>query len=77
VRHGARDRALRAGGAAVLLRLGGVLAGPLALVLALAGLHLVAAVLFLAGALVTRFGWLAAGRRSAEDAVAALAHQSE
>jgi formate-dependent nitrite reductase membrane component NrfD len=75
-----RDRVARslfAGGSGVLVRMGASLTGPLALVLRLASgvapaLRLVAAVSMTIGSLVTRFGWIAAGRRSAGDRAAVL-----
>ena len=72
-RHGPADRALRRGRAGFLLRTAGVLAGPGALVLRLAGHVPAAAVAFLAGALLSRFGWVEAGRASARDPEAAFA----
>lgn len=72
---GAADRAVRRGRSGALLRLGGFLAGPGALVLYLLGLPLAGAGTFLVGALVSRFGWLAAGRASARDPEATFASQ--
>ncbi len=72
-RHGAADRALRRGRAALLLRGGLLLAGPLALALRPTGLPGAAATAFLIGAFLNRFGWIEAGRRSARDPDAALA----
>lgn len=64
-----RDRVARSlfdGPSGVLVRLGAWLTGPLPLVCRLVpGLRLVAAVSMTTGSLVTRFGWIAAGRRSA------------
>src|SRR5690606_36738853 len=57
----------------VLLRAAGLLSGPTALLLRILGLHVPAAIAFLLGALVSRYGWLAAGRRSARDPAAAFA----
>jgi len=71
-RHGDRDRALRTGRAALLLRGSGALAGPVSLVLRVGGLRAWAAAAFLLGALVSRFGWLEAGRASTRDPRAAL-----
>jgi hypothetical protein len=71
-RHGAADRALRDGPGATLLRGSGLLAGPVALVLYLTGHLGWAGLSFLVGALVSRFGWLQAGRASALDPEAAL-----
>jgi hypothetical protein len=72
-RHGAVDRAVRQGPAGLMLRGAGLLAGPLALVLRLVGLVPWAAASFLAGALLGRYGWLAAGRASGRDPEATLA----
>lgn len=76
-RHGAIDRALRHGGAGWTLRTGELLEGPWALLLRAVGLPAAAAAVFLAGALVSRFGWVAAGRRSAEDPEAVFAEQGQ
>jgi formate-dependent nitrite reductase membrane component NrfD len=70
-------RSLYAGGSGVLVRAGAWLTGPLALVLRLTnsivpGLRLLAAVSMIIGSLITRFGWIAAGRRSAGDRAAVL-----
>jgi hypothetical protein len=74
-RHGAADRALREGRSGRLLRVSGILVGPVALVLRLAGWVPGAAVAFLVGALVSRYGWLEAGRASGVDPEATLAAQ--
>lgn len=71
-RHGAADRALRLGTPGAILRTAGVLSGPLALALRLSGLVPAAAVSFVLGALLSRFGWIMAGRASALDPAAAL-----
>jgi hypothetical protein len=72
-------RPLHQGASAWLMRAGGLLAGPAAL----AGLALqprwtwagaAASVAFLAGALLLRYGWIAAGRASAADPAATLEH---
>ncbi len=75
-RHGAADHALHAGGSGWTLRLGEILEGPAPLALRLFGGTGVAAVSFLVGALATRFGWLAAGRRSARDPASVFAAQA-
>jgi formate-dependent nitrite reductase membrane component NrfD len=70
-----RDRAfdpLHKGRSGMLIRIGAALSGPVPLVLRLFGrrsraLRLAAAVSMLAGAAITRFAWMAAGRASAED----------
>lgn len=74
-RHGAADRALREGRPGFLLRASGLLAGPAALVLRLVGWIPGAAVAFLLGALVSRYGWLEAGRVSGVDPEATLSAQ--
>ena len=76
-RHGPVDRALHHGRSGLLLRASGALAGPLALGLRAAGRPLGAAASFLIGALVSRFGWVDAGRASALDPEATLAAQAE
>jgi hypothetical protein len=70
--YGARDQALRRGRSGLLVRASSTLAGPASLVLRLLGLRAAAAVAFLVGALLGRFGWLEAGRASTEDPAAAL-----
>jgi len=72
-RGGIADRVLHRGLAAWTLRVAGFLAGPAALVLRLEGPTTAAAICFLLGALISRYGWVAAGRASARDAEAALA----
>lgn len=64
-------RPLHEGPSGRRLRLGAALAGPLALGAAWLSLPL-ASVAFLAGALLLRFGWIAAGRASAADPAAVL-----
>ena len=71
-RNGAADRALRNGGIGWTLRIAGLLAGPVALALWLAAPPSCAAIAFLAGALASRYGWIAAGRASGSDPAAAL-----
>ncbi len=75
VRHGAADRALREGRSGFMLRTSGLLTGPAALVLRLAGWVPGAAVAFLLGALISRYGWLEAGRASGVDPEATLEAQ--
>lgn len=76
-RHGAGDRALRSGRSGWTLRAAGTLAGPVALGLRLGGLVPWAAGAFLAGALLSRFGWVAAGRASGRDPEAVFAAERE
>ena len=66
-KHGAADRAIHEHGSGWLIRIGEILNGPLALVLRFFGLVPFAAVSFLIGALVSRFGWIAAGKISGSD----------
>lgn len=75
-RHEPGDRALRRGRPGMLLRVAGVLAGPLSGGLRLVGLTSPAAISFLAGAFISRFGWIEAGRTSAVDPGAALERYS-
>jgi len=66
-KHGAADRAIHEHHSGWLIRGGEILNGPLALVLRFFGFIPWAAISFLAGALVSRFGWIAAGRLSGSD----------
>jgi hypothetical protein len=74
-KHGAADRAIHEHRSGWLIRLGEILTGPLALVLRLIGLIPFAAISFLLGALVSRFGWIAVGRVSGSDSEAVFASQ--
>lgn len=76
-RHGKADRALHEGTSGWLLRAGELLAGPAALVLWFTTPAACAGAAFLLGALVTRFGWLAAGRKCACDPEAVFAPQRD
>jgi hypothetical protein len=66
-KHGVADRAIHEHGSGWLIRVGEILTGPLALVLRLLGFVPFAAVSFLIGALVSRFGWIAVGKVSGSD----------
>jgi hypothetical protein len=66
-KHGAADRAIHEHGTGWLIRIGEVLTGPLALVLRFFSFVPFAAVSFLIGALVSRFGWIAVGKVSGSD----------
>ena len=66
-KHGGADRAIHEHGSGWLIRIGEILTGPLALVLRLFSLVPFAAISFLIGALVSRFGWIAAGKVSGSD----------
>ncbi|MFP3941387.1 MAG: NrfD/PsrC family molybdoenzyme membrane anchor subunit [Thermoanaerobaculia bacterium] len=70
------DDPLHGGASGWTLRVAGALAGPGALGLRLLGWLPAAAVAFLLGALVSRYGWLMAGRASAEDPAALFAAQA-
>src|SRR5439155_21089232 len=66
-KHGAADRAIHQHGSGWLIQIGEILNGPLALVLRMFGQVPLAAISFLIGALVSRFGWLAVGKVSGSD----------
>jgi formate-dependent nitrite reductase membrane component NrfD len=66
-KHGVADRAIHEHGSGWLIRIGEILNGPLALVLRFFGLVPLAAISFLIGALVSRFGWIAVGKVSGSD----------
>jgi len=66
-KHGVADRAIHEHGSGWLIRIGEVLTGPLALILRVFGLVPFAAISFLIGALVSRFGWIAVGKVSGSD----------
>src|SRR6266702_6273392 len=74
-KHGAADRAIHEHASGWLIRIGEVLNGPLALVLRLFGLVPFAAISFLAGALISRVGWIAVGKVSGADPEAVFASQ--
>jgi formate-dependent nitrite reductase membrane component NrfD len=67
---GREHEPVRHGRSGHLLRLGGVLTGPVALGLRLLGARRAASWSFVAGALITRFGWIEAGGASAADSAA-------
>src|SRR5437868_5766981 len=72
-KHGAADRAIHEHGSGWLIRIGEVLNGPLAIVFRLFGQVPFAAISFLIGALVSRFGWIAVGKVSGADPEAVFA----
>jgi hypothetical protein len=72
-KHGTADRAIHEHGSGWLIRIGEILNGPLALVLRFFGLIPLAAISFLIGALVSRFGWIAVGKVSGADPEAVFA----
>ena len=74
-KHGTADRAIHEHASGWLIRIGEILNGPLALVLRLVGLIPLAAISFLLGALVSRFGWIAVGRVSGCDPEAVFSSQ--
>ncbi len=76
-RHGAADRALHEARSGWLIRSGEILSGPLALTLRGFGLIPFAAISFLLGALVSRFGWVAAGKVCGSDPEAVFASQRQ
>jgi Polysulfide reductase len=72
VRKRSVDRPLREGGAGWTTRAGGALAGPVPVLLRIFWAHSPgarhgAALCFIAGALITRYAWVAAGRVSSRD----------
>ena len=73
--HGAADRAIHEHISGWLIRIGETLTGPLAFVFRLFGLIPLAAISFLLGALISRFGWIAVGRVSGCDPEAVFASQ--
>jgi hypothetical protein len=74
-KHGAADRAIHEHRTGWLIRISEVLIGPLPLVLRLFGVVPLAAISFLLGALVSRFGWNEAGNISGRDPEAVFASQ--
>ena len=66
-RHRTVGRALREGTPGLLLRVAGALTGPAALVLRIVGFTTIAALCFVAGGILSRYGWLLAGRASTLD----------
>jgi formate-dependent nitrite reductase membrane component NrfD len=74
-KHGAADRAIHEHRSGWLIRIGEVLTGPLPLVLRFFGVTRLAAISFLLGALVSRFGWIAVGKISGRDPESVFASQ--
>jgi Polysulphide reductase, NrfD len=74
-RHGEADRALHHGSSGWLIRSGEILAGPVALLSRLVNFVPLAAISFLLGALISRFGWIVAGKVSGSDPEAVFASQ--
>jgi len=76
------DRPLREGATGWLVRAGGILAGPVSLLLRIfwghnPALRYLAALCFVVGALITRYAWIAAGRVSSRDPQALFQLQRE
>lgn len=74
-KHGAADRAIHEHRSGWLIRIGEILTGLLALVLRLIGLIPLAAISFLVGALISRFGWIAVGKVCGSDPEAVFVSQ--
>ena len=72
-KHGVADRAIHEHGSGWLIRIGEILNGPLAIILRFLGLVPFAAISFLIGSMVSRFGWIAVGRVSGADPEAVFA----
>jgi len=75
-RRSATTRAIHEGTPGQLLRAAGVLTAPVPLILRLTGWVPLAGVCFLCGALLSRYGWLFAGRFSASDPEEVIATQN-
>jgi hypothetical protein len=74
-KHDAVDRPVRTGRSGWLIQIAEVLAGPLSLLLRAFDLTSFAAIAFLSGALLNRFGWISAGKISGRDPEAVFASQ--
>ena len=74
-KHGAADRALHMGLPGWLIRGGEIFTGPLALILRVTNLIPLAAIAFLLGAFISRFGWIEAGKVCGRDPEAVFASQ--
>jgi hypothetical protein len=74
-KHDAADRALHEKRSGWLIRFGEILLGPLTLILRLTNLVPLAGASFLIGALVSRFGWISAGKVCACDPEAVFSSQ--
>ena len=73
--RGDADRALRNSSSGLLLQAAELLTGPLPLVLRAFGLVPIAAISFIVGSILSRFGWIWAGRVSGRDPQAVFASQ--
>src|SRR5256885_496810 len=76
-KQGAANRAIHEHGSGWLIRIGEILNGPLALGLRFFGLIPFAALSFLIGALVSRFGWIWVGKISGSDPEAVFASNTD
>ena len=74
-KHGVADRAIHQHRSGWLIRIGEVLTGPFPLILRFFGVIPLAAISFLVGALISRFGWIAVGKISGRDPKAVFASQ--
>jgi formate-dependent nitrite reductase membrane component NrfD len=74
-KHGVADRAIHEHGSGWLIRISEVFTGPIPLVLRFFGAIPLAAISFLLGALVSRFGWIAVGKISGRDPESVFASQ--
>jgi formate-dependent nitrite reductase membrane component NrfD len=72
VRRGSADLPLREGTSGRRMRLAGILMGPVALGLWMIGAGFAGSLVFLIGAILSRYAWIAAGRASALDPRAVL-----
>jgi formate-dependent nitrite reductase membrane component NrfD len=82
IRKRAVDKPLRDGKTGAAIRVAGILAGPVPLILRLflaesVGARQVASICFILGALLSRYAWIAAGRESARDPEATFAVQRQ
>jgi formate-dependent nitrite reductase membrane component NrfD len=74
-RHGEVDASLHHGKSGWLMLAGETFSGPLPLILAALNVWTAANIIFLLGALITRFGWMAVGKASACEPKSLLASQ--
>jgi hypothetical protein len=74
-KHGVADRAIHEHGSGWLIRIGEVFTGPIPLVLRFFGAIPLAAISFVLGALVSRYGWIAVGKVSGRDPESVFASQ--
>jgi formate-dependent nitrite reductase membrane component NrfD len=74
-KHGPADRAIHEHASGWLIRTSEFLTGPVALVLRFFGVVPFAAVSFMVGSLMSRFGWIAVGKVSGRDPEAVFASQ--